>query len=919
MGLFLLTFGVGDGILIAGHMVAFVVGGLTTYLYYGKQESDSTYGRPHSVLRPASNGIESVVGPLNIKQSENLDKRLTGASVIDDVLQEIIEFIFRDYIHSWYTDVSSDTHFPLELRETLRAAIVAFATQAKSASWVPYITGGLVDEVASHIKLYRQAEEAVKKESKRYAGATPDAKFNEKLESKFFDLETDMENNLCRDLICTLKKDRTHYLQNLSEALLFLLLPQSSFDCKILRYLAREVLVNAVLDPTVELLTDPDYVNQCIIWMTEDSAFNRESFLSALKITDSIEELTAVLEKIEYETALHRAQDKGGANDSNIKQVLSSLNYVKKLTAARLQLFASRCGDDEVDASMMMSLTGIGTMDLSSALPLQTLLTNAIGVQYFNDYLITHDYEMYLNLLLDIECCMKVAAEQSQFNASGSVTIAEDRELSEICQDIYSKYTSPEVINKMNLDDTLIPQYKEMMHSSRPSMEVFESLHEQVFERLEVIYEDFKKDHQYRRLLRELKLSSDAAAMEAAVAGTDDVDSSGSADTVKEKEKPFTLYVIEVTQTFDGRPSQRWQTRRRYREFDEFRSVLSSKHADLSSIPFPGKRTFNNMSKEFLDKRTGALNAYLLALFRAEKQGIYAGLLEDLLCFLQRGDWSKERHAAAQRPTSRSESGRFYLSASIKAPAAGTKLSADVIFGDFFQGVGRVFKVGTLAPGSASRESSVVLSSSKNRVGASLDLSGSDDESIPLRIMLLLFDEVFDLRRKNQWFRRRIVAILRQIVKTTLGDSINRRIVEHVDDMLSADRIAEYLRMLRDALWPGGFPAETKPPRDTACRQRTRVVCKAKMLDTIADEVRHFIGSDATNRGVLLVFSMFQHQALNRRLLFVIAEGVFRTLFPNNNFEKVFREMHSRSKRVNRQSNDSSGSSVTGTYSTGLE
>ena len=50
----------------------------------------------------------------------------------------------------------------------------------------------------------------------------------------------------------------------------------------------------------------------------------------------------------------------------------------------------------------------------------------------------------------------------------------------------------------------------------------------------------------------------------------------------------------------------------------------------------------------------------------------------------------------------------------------------------------------------------------------------SDEDDIPLRIMLLLMDEVFDLKNKNQWLRRRIVAILRQIVKTMFGDSINR-------------------------------------------------------------------------------------------------------------------------------------------------
>lgn len=58
------------------------------------------------------------------------------------------------------------------------------------------------------------------------------------------------------------------------------------------------------------------------------------------------------------------------------------------------------------------------------------------------------------------------------------------------------------------------------------------------------------------------------------------------------------------------------------------------------------------------------------------------------------------------------------------------------------------------------------------KVGAGLDPDAV--ENIPLRIMLLLMDEVFDLRHKNQWLRRRIVAILRQLIKATFGDKINR-------------------------------------------------------------------------------------------------------------------------------------------------
>ena len=54
------------------------------------------------------------------------------------------------------------------------------------------------------------------------------------------------------------------------------------------------------------------------------------------------------------------------------------------------------------------------------------------------------------------------------------------------------------------------------------------------------------------------------------------------------------------------------------------------------------------------------------------------------------------------------------------------------------------------------------------RVGANIDVETSDN--IPLRILLLFMDEVFDLKEKNQWLRRQIVAVLRQLIKAMFGN-----------------------------------------------------------------------------------------------------------------------------------------------------
>lgn len=71
------------------------------------------------------------------------------------------------------------------------------------------------------------------------------------------------------------------------------------------------------------------------------------------------------------------------------------------------------------------------------------------------------------------------------------------------------------------------------------------------------------------------------------------------------------------------------------------------------------------------------------------------------------------------------------------------------------------------------------------------------DDNIPLRIMLLLMDEVFDLKSRNQWLRRRIVTLLRQIIRTMFGDIVNKKILDYVALLTCPEQVASYLDTLK--------------------------------------------------------------------------------------------------------------------------
>merc|ERR1712029_600846 len=88
--------------------------------------------------------------------------------------------------------------------------------------WIPFLTTSLVDDVASHVKLFKKAR--IKSRQKQESVASD-------LDGLFFDAEVAMEDNkICRDLVSTIQQEEHNYLQNVSEILLFLLMPDDGHD-----------------------------------------------------------------------------------------------------------------------------------------------------------------------------------------------------------------------------------------------------------------------------------------------------------------------------------------------------------------------------------------------------------------------------------------------------------------------------------------------------------------------------------------------------------------------------------------------------------------------------------------------------------------------------------------------------------------
>ncbi|XP_024944002.1 sorting nexin-13 isoform X2 [Cephus cinctus] len=1006
------------------------------------------------------------------------DRRVTGSHIIDESLQEILDFVLRDYIEPWYGSLTDDEEFTKSVRDTAQKIAINIANRVKDVDWIPYLTTRLVDDAASHMRLYRQARAKMKQiranriqkggSRSSTSGSTPkktpthrrnksetdiswysqskfyipnlsslaepiesnEEKEDESLEKIFFDLELRMENNLiCRDLVCTSETQELAFLGELSEILLYLVLPKADFDCLTVRFILRELLVNVIMRPLLNLFSDPDYINQACIWLcTKEIGLPSDVFLTVIRMSDSLEELMATKNIVSKEIAHLRSKDSGRDDDLIVKQQLNSLLYVKKILETRI-IGMQEGMESETDGISShpdwnrLLVPGHKLVNL----PLDELLKNNIALSYFIDYMTCINAEAYLFFYLNIYG-WRVSAEQQISDIElqklqGAPQIlpsigaiknknADLENLKEAAMKIHQQYLSDKATCRLQLDDTLVKNLVMRMKTGLVKETWFDELQTCCYEKLQ--NEDrflpaFKRSFSYVKLLAELDLLKDPASeddsksldsisvssinneldtleelsethkedgerlvpkkelksnshsmtsltstIERDAGGTyDEIDSDVSANSkdtrkiqnslnadgdrlsegkdvtfylessterfvkvedatsdqtaikkmqqgrfeitaeiietgiVSDRGKTYGIYAVAVTKNYDSGYQEKWHIYRRYSDFYDLHQKIKEKYYDLAKIAFPAKKAFHNMDRAVLERRMIMLNAWLHQLTKPTIVDGHMGLQNLLLAFLEQGDYDKGvtgGHIARTIDTLVNP-----LKTSMKTMTQAVKTMPDNMLStvdDVMDNISKFF--------GNPKKSTIFYESVK--VGASID--AETDDNIPLRIILLLMDEVFDLKVRNQWLRRRIVTLLRQIIRTMFGDIVNRRIVEYVSVLTSPKNVATYLRLFKHSFWPNGVKADAKPPRDSETKNRTRVAAKVALLSCLSDELKHIIGSETTRRGLLRVFELFQRPVLNRRLLYVLLEGIIENLFPQNDLVTIIRKLYSVSPRV---------------------
>ena len=65
---------------------------------------------------------------------------ISGSETIDLQLNEIMGYIFRDFVYSWHFRLTHSKSFPIQLQETTQFAMTTLCRKIKEVDWMPFLT-----------------------------------------------------------------------------------------------------------------------------------------------------------------------------------------------------------------------------------------------------------------------------------------------------------------------------------------------------------------------------------------------------------------------------------------------------------------------------------------------------------------------------------------------------------------------------------------------------------------------------------------------------------------------------------------------------------------------------------------------------------------------------------------------------------
>jgi sorting nexin-25 len=138
------------------------------------------------------------------------------------------------------------------------------------------------------------------------------------------------------------------------------------------------------------------------------------------------------------------------------------------------------------------------------------------------------------------------------------------------------------------------------------------------------------------------------------------------------------------------------------------------------------------------------------------------------------------------------------------------------------------------------------------------------------------FLEVFELNRENNWLRgRAVVVVLHQL----LGGTIERKVRESANSLLSDESVAKSINQLIDLMWPGGVMLTAPPLRTSAEKARSRKEAGLVLASLVPELVGNVVGRLNAQAAARRMLATLNNERLNTHLVFTLLDEVVSIAF----------------------------------------
>lgn len=234
--------------------IIFAIGCVSTILFYNPKRSRKKSFK--DVLKPLKITIpdEKQIEPDSSLATAKLPV-FPQSFLVSKAVDQLIEYVIRDFVLSWFQNISNNSLFPDCVDMTIRLALTRLIGKLGKVEWSDFLVTRLIPIISDHFKNFVSAETAVRERSmgreltdpKEFQLAVASQYCHGRLHpavSKY----SDSSRNWLRDMV--------------SKKLVPFCIDSES---KTVTHLVRDIVACSLLLPVINMVSEPDYWNNLVV------------------------------------------------------------------------------------------------------------------------------------------------------------------------------------------------------------------------------------------------------------------------------------------------------------------------------------------------------------------------------------------------------------------------------------------------------------------------------------------------------------------------------------------------------------------------------------------------------------------------------------------------------------------------------